>query len=71
MKLDFNCLKCGCSEYEVKNVYMPEKNRNIVGMDIGLYYFKICLECGYVEIYSAKVIDKNEKLNFCVSEAPV
>lgn len=71
MKLDFSCLKCGCSEYDVKNIYIPEKTHGIVGMDIGVYYYKICLECGYVEIYSAKVIDKNEKYNFCVSTPSV
>ncbi len=71
MKLDFSCLKCGCSEYEVKNIFIPEKSHGGVGIDIGLYYYKICAECGFVEIYSAKVKDKNEKFNFCVPKTVV
>lgn len=64
MKLDFSCLKCGNSEYEVKSVMLPEKKAGIVGIEFGLYYFKVCRTCGFTEIYSAKVADKNEKLNY-------
>ena len=64
MKLDFSCLKCGSSSYEVKSVVLPKKKEKKVSIDFGLYYFKICSNCGFTEIYSAKVMDKNEKLNF-------
>lgn len=71
MKLDCRCLKCGAVEYEVKNIYIPEKKHGGVAVDIGLYYYKICLECGFVEIYSAKIVEKNEKFNFVIQTAPV
>lgn len=64
MKLEYKCIKCGCENYEVKNVYFPEKSPGILRVEFGLYYMKICLDCGYCEIYSAKVIDKDEKIVF-------
>ncbi len=64
MKLDFSCLKCGSSSYEVKNVVLPEKKEGIIGLEFGVYYFKVCLNCGFTEIYSAKIADKNEKVTF-------
>lgn len=65
MNLDSNCLKCDSSNYILKNVYLPEKDNKKVSFDMGLYYFKICLECGYTEMYSAKIVDGNEEPNFC------
>lgn len=64
MKLDFNCLRCSSKNHEIKNIYLPEKKDGILKMDVGLYYLKICLDCGYTEMYSAKVVDKNEKIIF-------
>ena len=43
---------------------LPEKKAGIVGIEFGLYYFKVWRQCGFTEIYSAKVADKNEKLNY-------
>lgn len=60
MNLDFKCIKCGSEQYDVKNVYLPEKNKGI-SFDIELYYIKTCLRCGFSEMYSAKVLEKNEK----------
>ena len=65
MKLDFKCIKCSSDQYEVKNVMLPEKNEDgLMGFEMGLYYFKSCLNCGYTEIYSAKVLNKNEEYSF-------
>ncbi|OQY08196.1 MAG: hypothetical protein B6I28_05005 [Fusobacteriia bacterium 4572_132] len=64
MKLDYRCMKCGSGKYEIKNVILPEKNGKLIGFETGLYYFKTCLECGFVEIYSAKILDKNEEYSF-------
>ena len=57
-------MKCGSEEYKIKNVILPEKNDKLIGFETGLYYFKTCLKCGYVEIYSAKILDKNEEYSF-------
>ncbi|MGM0508338.1 MAG: zinc ribbon domain-containing protein [Fusobacteriota bacterium] len=65
MKLDFKCLKCGSDKYEVKNVMLPEKNEDgLIGFEMSLYYFKTCLNCGYTETYSAKILNKNKELSF-------
>lgn len=61
MNLDFKCIKCGCEEYFVETVVLPKKNSTLK-FDIGTYYLKICTNCGYVEFYSAKIInDSKEK----------
>lgn len=65
MKLDFkSCVKCGSTEYEIKNLVLPERNKDsksVMGFELGMYYHKICLNCGFTEIYSAKVLNKNEE----------
>lgn len=63
MTLDYRCLKCGSEEYIVKTVFVPEKEPGIK-LELGRYYYKICADCGYTEIYSAKIIDKYEEPNF-------
>lgn len=62
--MDFKCLKCGYEKYEVKNIILPEKEVGKVAFSVGVYYYKICLNCGFVEIYSGKVIDSSEKPTF-------
>lgn len=72
MKLDFRCIKCGCRNCEDKNLFLPEKDAGkIVGFEVGFYYLKICLECGFTEMYSGKVVDKNEKDAFAPQKAPL
>ncbi len=60
MKLDFRCTKCGSSDYYVKTAIFPEKDSKLK-VEFGTYYLKICSDCGYTEIYSAKVVDKELK----------
>lgn len=60
MKLDFRCPKCGSENYFVKTAVFPEKDSKLK-FDFGTYYLKICSDCGYTEIYSAKVVDKDIK----------
>lgn len=61
MKMDFNCPKCRCRNYEVKNVILPEKKNKLMKVELNLYYAKTCLECGYTEFYLAKIVDEDEK----------
>ncbi len=56
MKLEFKCLKCGCEKYYVRTAILPEKETGL-----GTYYLKICTECGYTEMYSAKILNKDKK----------
>lgn len=62
MKLDFRCIKCGCDKYQVKTTILPEKSPGLK-LEFGTYYIKTCLNCGYTEIYSAKIVnmEKMEK----------
>lgn len=60
MKLDFKCLKCGCTKYTVKSTILPEKNPGLK-LELGTYYLKTCLNCGYTEIYSAKIVAESDK----------
>lgn len=62
MKLDFKCLKCGCEKYYVKTAVFPEKEVGLK-IEMGTYYLKICAECGYTEMYSAKVLNKDKEKN--------
>lgn len=72
MKLDFSCIKCGCEDYEMKNIFLPEKDAGkMAGLEFGFYYLKICLECGFTEMYSGKIIDKDEKDAFETQKTPV
>ena len=63
MKLDFRCVKCGCDKYQVKTSILPEKSPGLK-LELSTYYIKTCLNCGYTEIYSAKIVDmeKDEEL---------
>ena len=60
--MDVSCLKCKHDEYYVKTVIYPEKNPGLK-INLGIYYLKICNNCGFVEMYSAEVLDteKNNK----------
>lgn len=62
MKLDFKCMKCGCETYQVKTTILPEKSIGLK-LELGIYYIKTCINCGYTEIYSAKIVnlEKDEK----------
>ncbi|MGY0395570.1 MULTISPECIES: zinc ribbon domain-containing protein [unclassified Fusobacterium] len=66
MKLDFRCMKCGSERYQVKTTVIPEKNPGLK-LEIGTYYLKTCLDCGYTEIYSAKIVnlEKDDKKKVC------
>jgi len=64
IRLNLNCMRCGSESYKVKKVIIPEKTKNIVGVEMGTYYYKICLDCGFVEVYSEKVLEKNAELIF-------
>lgn len=59
--LNFSCLKCKNDSYEVKTTFMPEKDKGFK-LEMGAYYLKTCLNCGYTEMYSAKILDKDEEL---------
>jgi hypothetical protein len=61
MKLDFRCLKCGSDKYYVKTAIIPEKSPGLK-LKISTYYLKICKNCGYTEMYSAKILDRDEQL---------
>ncbi|MDP0488946.1 MAG: zinc ribbon domain-containing protein [Fusobacterium sp. JB021] len=60
MNLDFKCVKCGNEDYFVETIVLPEKNYKLK-LDIGTYYLKICSNCGYTEIYSAKILNKSKE----------
>lgn len=66
MKLDFKCAKCGGSKYQVKTMVVPEKSAGIK-LEFGMYYLKTCLECGYTEMYSAKIVnmEKDDEKKLC------
>jgi len=59
--LDFSCLKCGHDKYQVKTTFCAEKTPGFK-LELGTYYLKVCMNCGYTEMYSAKVLDKDEEL---------
>ena len=60
MKLDFKCFKCGSNKYYVKTTFLPERESGLQ-IKMGMYYLKTCAECGFTEMYSAKVINKDEE----------
>lgn len=66
MKLDFRCAKCGSDKYQVKTTVIPEKSPGLK-LEFGTYYIKVCLECGYTEMYSAKIVnmEKNDRKKPC------
>ena len=47
--------------HEKQTVAIPTKILNGVKIGIDSFYLKICQDCGYTEMYSAKVIEKVEK----------
>lgn len=61
MTLDFKCCKCGSTKYFVKTAVLPEKDSKLK-IELGTYYLKVCANCGYTEMYSAKIVnaDKSE-----------
>ncbi|TDT68080.1 hypothetical protein EV215_1801 [Hypnocyclicus thermotrophus] len=61
MILDYKCIKCGSEKYIVKTVFLPEKEPGIK-LELGKYYFKTCIQCGFTEVYNAKIIDDNKQL---------
>lgn len=60
MSLDFKCAKCGNHNYFVETVLLPEKNCKLK-LGIGTYYLKVCSNCGYTEIYSAKILNNSKE----------
>ncbi|MBC2850807.1 MULTISPECIES: zinc ribbon domain-containing protein [unclassified Cetobacterium] len=62
MILEYKCLKCGGDRYTVKTAIIPEKSPGLK-IEIGTYYIKTCVECGYTEFYSAKVVDREFEKN--------
>lgn len=58
------CLKCGSTEYELKNSYLYTKDKKRPFFYASeLFYLKICCDCGFSELYNAKVVDKNVENN--------
>ena len=62
MNLDFRCPKCGCDKYQVKTCIIPEKTPGLK-LELGKYYVKTCINCGYTEMFSAKIVDKDVALD--------
>lgn len=58
MNLEYRCLKCGSDKYTVKTAIIPEKSAGLK-LELGTYYVKTCLVCGYTEFYSAKIVDRD------------
>ena len=55
------CLKCGSKLCEIKTIAIPTKILNEAKIGLDSFYLKICQDCGYTQMYSAKVIEKVEK----------
>lgn len=60
MKLDFKCLKCGCNKYYVKTTFLPEREKGLQ-IKMSMYYLKVCANCGFTEMYSAKILNESEE----------
>lgn len=66
--MKFNvCSKCNSDNNVIKNVVIPVRSydswlKSILTKN-ELFYILICLDCGYSEMYCAKVVDKNVKKN--------
>ena len=52
------CLKCNSEKYELKTIAFTTKATGEVKFSMDIYYLKICSDCGFTEMYSAKVMDK-------------
>lgn len=63
MKLEFSCPKCRCRKCDEKSIILPEKNK--IKIELNVYYAKTCLNCGYTEFYSAKVVDEDSIKKEC------
>ena len=44
----------------MRTAILPEKEAGLK-IEMGTYYLKICAECGYTEMYSAKILNKDKK----------
>lgn len=66
MKLN-NCLRCDSSNHTIKNTFLTARAYESWIKDMlnstELYYIKICSDCGFTELYNAKVVEKNAKKN--------
>lgn len=60
MKLDTRCIKCGSSKYYTKSTLIPEKD-SALKFQLGKYYLKICMECGFTELYNAAIVNKEQE----------
>ncbi|WP_074016024.1 zinc ribbon domain-containing protein [Fusobacterium massiliense] len=65
MKLEFSCPKCRCRKCDEKSIILPEKRKNKIKIELNVYYAKTCLNCGYTEFYSAKVVDEDSIKKEC------
>lgn len=59
MRLVFSCPKCRCRNCEEKSIILPEKRKNLLKIELNTYYARTCLNCGYTEFYSAKIVDED------------
>ncbi len=60
------CVKCFNREHIIKNATFSTKDIEEKFYKLPtseLFYIKICTECGYTEIYSAKLASKNAEKN--------
>ena len=48
---------CTGGNCEEKSIILPEKKKNFIKIELNTYYAKTCLNCGYTEFYSAKIVD--------------
>ncbi|WP_067140940.1 zinc ribbon domain-containing protein [Oceanivirga salmonicida] len=58
------CVKCLNREHIIKNAVWNTKDINDKFYNLPtseLFYIKICVECGYTEMYSAKLVSKDAK----------
>lgn len=58
------CLKCSSKKYKLKSIYFAtEENLKFsILANKELYYIKVCIDCGFIEFYDAKLVDKNAKI---------
>ena len=71
MKLAFSCPKCRCRNYEEKSIILPEKKKNFIKIELNTYYAKTCLNCGYTEFYSTKIVDEETAKEKCKADVEV
>lgn len=64
------CIYCGSNDFELKSVFLSTrdcKDSKLLGIILAkneLYYIRVCLKCGHCDIFSAKILDKEN--NMCV-----